>query len=51
MEYLCASSERSVVLGKMSRGDIEPYFVPILWTKLTSLELLLLLDGLVCGEP
>lgn len=37
-------------VGKMSYRAIESLFVPILYTKLISFQLLPLSDGLVCGE-
>lgn len=49
MGCLCAS-ERSDVFGKMSHEGVESFVVPIPWTKLTLLQLLLLSNGLVCSE-
>lgn len=38
------------MLGKISPGDIEFFLASIVCTKLTSCQLLLLSDGLVCGD-
>lgn len=38
------------MLGKISPGDIEFFLASIVCTKLTSYQLLLLSDGLVCGD-